>query len=183
MNRITRGTALLGAIGGTVTLPSSHRFYGDLKVHAASTDATKGGIKLGGMTQYIKKIHLSAAWVNGGTTNQRDTGWDLPARSIVEDVWLQTITAATSATNTLTVGIQGTANGFLAAVTPTSAFTPTNTATYGTLLKSRSTTYECRVPYYANSSTSMSVVVGRSATTFSATWVGDLFIKYYVPTS
>lgn len=185
MNRITKGRALLGSIGGTVTLPSSHRFYGDIRIAAASTDTTKGGIELGGITQYVKKIALTAGLVNTGTTNTYNTSWSLPSKSIVEDAWIQTVTEAASGTNTLGVflGVDPAANILLTGVEPTSSFSPTN-LTYGAadgLLKSRSTTFECRVPYYANSSTSMSVRVSRSATVFSATWVGNLFIKYYVP--
>jgi hypothetical protein len=182
INKITGSRAKLGGIAGNVDLPTCAWFNGIVRARVASTDSTRGGIQLGGMAMYIKKIAIAADWVNGGTTNERDTGWDLPSFSIVEDVWLQTITAATSATNTLNVGIQGTIQGFLKAVTPTSAWTP-GLETQGSLLQNQSTNFGGRISYYANSATSKSVKVGRSATVFSSTWTGNLYIKYFVPST
>jgi hypothetical protein len=182
-NKVILGGIDTTALYGAITLPSCSVFYGTMRVKAASTDTTKGALQLGGMAMVIKKIALTAGLVNTGTTSVYDTTWNLPRFAIVDDVWVQTVTAATSATNTLTVGITDNTNGFLTTVTPTSAFQPTNVAGYGTLLKSRSTTFESRVPYYVNSSTGVSVVLTRSATTFSATWVGNLYIKYYVPST
>lgn len=181
-NRITRSRAKLGGFIGNLDIPTCTWFTGTARVRQASTDSTRGGIQLGGMALFVKKIALTADWLNGGTTTQRDTSWDLPRFSIVDDVWVQTITAATS--NTLSVGIQGDSDLFLAAVTPTSAFTP-SAVTYltGGGLVSNSTTYWYKVPYYSNSATSLSVVIGRSATKFSATWVGNVYIKYYVPST
>lgn len=159
------------------------QIYGVPDINNTTTDATLGGINLGGMTQYIKKIHLAAAAVNSDTTNEYGTSWNMPYGSIIEDVFMCTITRAASNTNTLTVGISGDIDGFLVGVTPTSAWTPV-LASYGTLLRAAGTSdLTARVPYYSKSSTTVEVKIGRSATTFSATWTGDLFIKYLVPSS
>jgi hypothetical protein len=195
IQKLTGNRAQLGGIAGNIQLnnanlnwTTSSYIYGTLRVQDASSSVgqTRGGIQLGGMGLYIKKIALTADWLNGGTTSQRDTGWDLPRFSIVEDVWMQTITAAASATNTMNVGLQGAAQTFLTAVTPVSSFTP-GVETYrgggnGGLV-AETTTFWYRVPYPVNTATSLSVIVTRSATVFSATWVGNLYIKYYKPTT
>jgi hypothetical protein len=65
----------------------------------------------------IKQLHITFA---DGTT-ETDTGWDLPAKAIVHDVYLDvTVAEATGATKTIDVGTDGTGsndpNGWLAGV-------------------------------------------------------------------
>lgn len=189
INKITGSRALLGGIAGNVDLPTCSWFNGTMRVRQASTDSTRGHIQLGGMAMVIKKIALAAGAVNSGTTNIYDTTYDLPRFAVVEDVFLQTITAAASATNTLSVGLAGASSAItymMTGITPTSAFTPSAVnyrAGGNSVLVSESTTYWYRVPYYTNSATTLDIVIARSATVFSATWTGNLYIKYYVPST
>lgn len=189
INKITGSRALLGGIAGNVDLPTCSWFNGTMRVRQASTDSTRGAIQLGGMALTVKKIALAAAAVNGGTTTIYDTSYDLPRFSIVEDVWMQTITAAASATNTLSVGLAGASSAItylMTGITPTSAFTPgvENYRVGGNgQLVSETTNFWYRVPYYTNSATTLDIVIARSATVFSATWTGNLYIKYYVPST
>lgn len=168
------------AILGSVALTSTLKFVGDeLRVEAASTDATKGGIKLGAFTIFVKKIPLTGSGLTA-TTSLTDTDWDAPYGSIIEDVFVVTQTAASSATNTIDVGIAGDPDGLLVDAQAVTTFTPTY-ANYGALLLSATTTFKARVPYYTGASTTRSITVTRSSTTFTATWVGNLYIRYAVP--
>ena len=139
------------------------------------------GVNFGGMKLRVKKLKILGSALTG-TTSLTDSGWDVPYESIIEDVFLDIRTVASS--GVLSVGLAGDVDGLLASVDVSDiTFTPGNTNYYGELLKSRSTTFECRVPYFTKASTTRSVTYTRAATTFGTDFVGNLFIKYWLPST
>jgi hypothetical protein len=169
----------------TTSSTSQTKFYGTPQIEATTTDASRGGIKFGGATHFIKQIPFtSASWTTAVTTNF-DTTWDLPAKSVVTDVFFDITTVASSLT--LTAGTNGDPNGFLTAI-PT---TPVGVKVggllaagqlYGALLTDQLCTTiaaEGKINYTTGSS-AVSVAIGRSATNLDMSVVGNLYITYIV---
>ena len=165
------------------TSSSSMKIYGTPVINASATDATKGGITLGGATRYIKKVAFtSASWTTSVTTNF-DTGVDIPSSGVVTDAWFQLTSPASSIT--ITAGINGTPAGFLTGITGSGVQVGALTAgsvTYGSLLVDQLCTTipaKARVNY-TNATSDVSVAIGRSATNLTLP-AGNLFIEYIVP--
>lgn len=80
-------------------------------------DVLAGGITYldGGAAERVKRLKIGAT----PTGSEEDTGFDLPAKAIIKDVWVDVATAeATGGTKTLDVGLlssetNGDADGFL----------------------------------------------------------------------
>lgn len=90
-------------------------------MNKASGSPVKAGriVTEGGYAPYTKTLKLVA----DGTTVERDTGYDLPARAIVRDVFVY-VTAAASAASVVDVGLLssssgGDADGFLDGISST----------------------------------------------------------------
>lgn len=104
--------------------------------------AAIAGLVANGCALKLKRIAITSA----PTGSEQDTGWDLPAKAVLLDVWLEATTAeATGSTKTVDVGLLsgesgGDADGFLvgAAVSATGVKMGVLTKgaeTYGALLK------------------------------------------------
>lgn len=103
--------------------------------------ATRGALRVGELlNDQNANVKIKRLPVTALTTGEKDTGWDLPARSVVRRVWVDVKTAeATAATKTIDVGLLssesgGDADGFLDGV----ATTPVGVRK-GTLLNSGQT--------------------------------------------
>ncbi len=195
---ITKLTGSRAILGGAVILSSPQiysnlstsstsqtKFYGTPEVEATATDATRGGIKLGGATMFIKQIPFtSASWTTSVTTNF-DTGWDLPAKSVLTDAFFDITTVASSLT--LTAGTNGDPNGFLTGIATTpvgvkAGALEEGAVTYGVLfLDDISTASVANAKInYTNGSSAVSIAIGRSATDVSMAAVGNLYLTYIV---
>ena len=181
--KLTGSQAILGgAVLSSPTIYGLPLFYDSLT--SAGTTVSQGGVQVGKMKFYVKRLTISGATMTL-TTSYTDTGWDIPFGAIIDDVWVDTRIAATSAGHTLGVGIgtASTPSTLLSAWGGVEKFTPTNVAGIGTLLKSRSTTYEARVSYNTQASTERSISYTRDATTFTPTYSGNMYIQYRLPTT
>lgn len=91
-----------------------------------------GGVNMDGASLKIKRLSITST----PTGSEQDTGWDLPANSIVLDVFVNVTTAeATGTTKTLDVGLLssesgGDADGFLDGVSVASTGIVRGAATY-----------------------------------------------------
>jgi hypothetical protein len=105
---------------------------------------TKGRALVGqGFMPTVRRVHLVA----NGLDSEQDTGYDLPPKAILRNVYLDVTTVeATGGTKTIDIGLLasetgGDANGFLAAVSCSGTAglrqgtVSTGTATLGALLK------------------------------------------------
>jgi len=177
-NKLTGSQAILG---GAVIL-NTPTVYGTPVVENATTDATLGGIKLGGATLYIKQIPFTGVSLSA-TTSLTDTGWDIPYGAVVEDAWIDVITKATS--GTVSVGVGGSTANLIAATACTTdaaayAFQPV--LDVDSVFINATTTLRVRVPYsVSKATTARSVTITRSTTEFTSAFSANLYIKYIVP--
>jgi hypothetical protein len=108
--RITKGKALVGEIRTNVL------DIGGTELTATATELNAiADVSVNGAIHKVKKISISST----PTGSEQDTTFDLPAKAIVTDVWVDVTTAeATGGTKTLDVGLLssesgGDADGFL----------------------------------------------------------------------
>jgi len=168
------------------TSTSGFKIYGTPTINASATDATKGGISLGGATRYIKKIAFTAANLqNTSNTTSYHTGWAIPTSGVVTDAWFQITSVGSSVT--LRAGTTGAVTGFLTGVATTPAGVHVGTidnggVTYGTLLTGYAWSTCDIVPARVNYAPRALkyVHIGRSATNLELP-AGNLFIEYIVP--
>lgn len=186
-NKLTGSQAIFGAIAAT----SSLKFVGDVRVESATTDATLGGIKLGGATAYIRQVPFTnASWTTSVTTNFNAARL-LPAKAIVTDAYVDITAKATVGTSniTLTAGTTGDPNGFLVGIATTAVGTKggslaTGAITYGALLVETLLptcgTIKVRRDHHVGA-TAQNIAIGRSSTKHTAALAGNLYITYIVP--
>jgi hypothetical protein len=182
VQKLTGAQAILG--GAIILNPTTTfglpKFY-DARTSAGMTDS-QGGFQVGKMKFYVKRLTLTGADFST-TSSIADTGWDVPFGAIIDDAWIDTRVAASSAGNTIAVGVAGSGNNLLNAWAAVAAFQPTPLAGYGSGLLGATTTYKVKVPYNMQASTTRSVTWTRSATTFTTTFSGNLYISYRLPTT
>lgn len=123
------GDELVVASGGTITVESggtlanagTQNFTGTLQIGGSSVTSTAAelnelDLSVVGAAMKVKKLTISTT----PTGSEQDTTWDLPAKALVLDIWVD-VTAAevTGTTKTLDVGLLssesgGDADGFIA---------------------------------------------------------------------
>lgn len=142
-----------------------------------STDLTAVGAIL-----KVKRIAISANFDN----TEQDSGWDLPAKAIVLDTWVDVTTADTGETLDVgtAVGESGDPNGFLAAVSVNATGIQRGVLTAGgvtlgalmieTVTDSNTDTLSARIPCVSQGGKSV-VYTGSSATN---TMRGAIYILY-----
>lgn len=115
-NRLTTGTALVGRLdtdglvlgGTTVTSTAAELNITDGLTATATELNAAADLSVNGGLVRTKKISISTA----PTGAEQDTGWDLPANSIVIDVFLDVTTAeVTGGTKTMDVGLLSSESG------------------------------------------------------------------------
>lgn len=150
---------------------------------------------LGEAVTKTKKIHIIASNLavgSGGAAVAYDTSWDLPAKAIVRDVWVDVTTAeVTGSTKTIDIGTKaseagGDADGFFndASVSSTGLKVMTLSSdgvTRGVLLRATAAATGATVlvpkDYPSTANTAKSIVVTAGTSDF-AELVCDVFIKY-----
>ena len=175
----------------------------DVEVTATADEINSLDLSAVGALMKVKKLSIASA----PTGSEQDTGWDLPAKSIVYDVILDVITAeVTGTTKTMNIGLKagesgGDADGFAAAIncastglvrpgvtvtsgateTYVSAFTRGALLTSGTPIAGTNTVGDegsyYEKPFLATSVTAKSVCFTASAANW-AEFRGDIYIVY-----
>jgi hypothetical protein len=125
VNRITGGQGLFGSVNvsssaqiATAGITTLH--LGGTQITATSTEINESDISTVGASRKIGKIAVSGV---GLGSSEMDSGFDLPTKGLVHDIWVDVTVSATNA-NTMNVGLlsttSGDADGFLVAISATS---------------------------------------------------------------
>ncbi len=170
------------AVDGTLSI-------GGTTVTATADELNGIDISAVGALAKVKKIAISAA----PTGSEQDTTWDLPAKSVVLNVFVDVTTAeVTGTTKTLDVGLLssesgGDADGFIDGVSVAAtglklASLVSGSVTRGVLLKetvtgSGSATHSSPVPYASTANTAKSVSYTSGSNNF-AEFRGAIYIVY-----
>lgn len=177
-------TIYAAAYGLTTASTGVFNIYGVPVIENTTTNATLGGIKKGGLSEYVLQVPFTGAQVVGSTNY--NTTYQIPAEAVVRDVFVDITTIASSLA--LTVGTTGDPNGFFSSVatTPVGPKVGVLTAgavTFGDLLVDQLNTTipsKARVDYSVGAS-AVNVAIGRSATDLDQSVVGNIYITYVVP--
>jgi hypothetical protein len=123
-NRITKGQALVGdleAVTATIgTLDVTTPKIGSAAVTSTAAELNLADLSVVGAIRKVKKITVAAGTA---TSADQSSGWSLPAKGIVHDVWIDISAASTVAAAAINVGLyttsSGDLDGFLASVNST----------------------------------------------------------------